>query len=88
MRNFAPGLILKTLTDMDYKFEKAIIDVTLLRPCKDFGFVFGFEVKPIDGTPYHSGYLEANDRDTAAKVVYGAYLSDNLAKYRRNAYGF
>ena len=38
---------------MDYKFEKAVIDVTLLRPCKDFGFLFGFEVKPTDGT--HKG---------------------------------
>ena len=72
---------------MDYKFEKAVIDVTLLRPCKDFGFRFGFEVKPTDGTPYRSGYTEQNDRDTAAKVIYGAYISDNLDKFCRNAYG-
>lgn len=54
---------------MIYNFTEAVIDVTLLRPCKDFGFIFGFEVKPTDGTPYHSGYLKANDRDTAAQIV-------------------
>lgn len=73
---------------MIYNFPEAVIDVTLLRPCKDFGFVFGFEVKPADGTPYHSGYLEANDRDTAAQIVLGAYRCNNLAKYRANNYGF
>ena len=40
-----------------------------------------------DGTPYRSGYTEQNDRDTAAKVIYGAYISDNLDKFCRNAYG-
>lgn len=73
---------------MIYNFTEAVIDVTLLRPCKDFGFIFGFEVKPTDGTPYHSGYLKANDRDTAAQIVLGAYRSNNLKKYRANAYGF
>lgn len=71
---------------MDYKFEKAVIDVTLLHPCKDFGFLFRFEVKPADGTPYRSGYTEQSDRGTAAKVIYGAYISENLDKYCHNAY--
>ena len=73
---------------MIYNFTEAVIDVTLLRPRKDFGFIFGFEVKPTDGTPYHSGYLEANDRGTAAQIVLGAYRSNNLEKYRANAYDF
>ena len=73
---------------MIYNFTEAVIYVTLLRPCKDFGFIIGFEVKPTDGTPNHSGYLKANDRDTAAQIVLGAYRSNNLKKYRANAYGF
>lgn len=72
---------------MEYKFNDAVIDVTLLRPCKDFGFLFGFEVKPTDGTPYHSGYIEANHRDDAAQIIHAAYKIGNLDKYCRNAYG-
>lgn len=73
---------------MIYNFTEAVIDVTLLRPCKDFGFVFGFEIRPTDGTPYHSGYIEANDRDSASQIILGAYRNNNLAKYQTNTYEF
>lgn len=72
---------------MQYNFTDAVIDVARLRRT-DAGYVFGFEVKPTDGTPYHSGYVEASNHDTAAAVAHGAYWSNNLKKYQQNAYGF
>lgn len=71
---------------MDYKFADAVIDVTKLRAGKNTGFVFGFEVKPTDGTPYRSGYIEASHSDSAAQIIHAAYQVGNLQKYQ-NSYG-
>ena len=60
-----------------------IIDVTALRQTVQ-GYIYGFEVKPKDGTPWHSGYIEAVSWTSAVEIIYGAWKSNNLEQYTTN----
>lgn len=60
-----------------------IIDVTALRKTAQ-GQIYGFEVKPKDGTPWHSGYIEACSWTSAVEIIYGAWKSNTLEKYTTN----
>ena len=69
---------------MIFTFEKAKIDVTKLSRLEDTAVNrYGFEVRPLDGTPYHSGYIETFTEKGAARQIYDAYLQGILYVYQK-----
>lgn len=70
---------------MRIEADDIIIDLTPLRKT-DKGQVFGFEVKPKDGTPWHSGYVETSSWSSAEEIIIGAWKSNNLDSLTKNEY--
>ena len=50
----------------------------------DNGQVFGFEIKPKDGTPWHSGYVESESCAGAEEIILGAWKSGNIESLTKN----
>lgn len=69
---------------MLYEFDKATIDITKIGHLVDSDINrYGFEVRPKDGTPYHSGYIDFFSAKAAAKTIYDVYLQGNLSIYQK-----
>lgn len=70
---------------MRIEADDIIIELTPLRKT-DKGQVFGFEVKPKDSTPWHSGYIETSSWSSAEEIILGAWKSNNLEQFTKNPY--
>lgn len=65
------------------EFEDAFIEVCLLGEDYPMGYIYAGEIRPKDGTPYHS--FESSfvmPMKEAADVIHGAWKCNNLAKYQ------
>lgn len=70
---------------MRIELDDITIDITPLQKT-DKGQVFGFEVRPKDGTPWHSGYVETANWSSAEEIIIGAWNSNNLEQFTKNPY--
>lgn len=74
---------MKKLIQVDY--DDAIVEVCFIREDYPMGYIYGGEIRPKDGSPYHG--FEASfvmTAESVARVVYAAWKTDNLKKYQKN----
>ena len=70
---------------MNIKFEDAIVNIECIRR-KESVCLFGFEIQPVDGAPYHSGFIESDNAKDAAGIVVDAWRNGNLEVFQKNVY--